>query len=74
MTPLHGLGDFLRELLLRVPMGMVRGMFLAMFIVLLLWVLSLPREEVTNPERRTQNLKPWAVLALVVQILIYSLL
>jgi hypothetical protein len=72
MSPLHGIGDFLRELLMRVPLEVVRGMFVAVFIVLLIWVLRLPREEVTNPDRTTQNLKPWAALALIVQLLIYS--
>jgi hypothetical protein len=74
MTPLHGIGDFLRDLLMQVPLGVVRGMFLAVFVLLLLWVIRLPREAVINPERTTQNLKPWAVLALIVQIIIYSIL
>jgi hypothetical protein len=77
MTPLHYIGDFLRGLLLQVPLPVVRVLFLAVPIVLLVWVLRLPRSETTSPEgagRWDENLKLWACVALAVQIVIYALL
>jgi hypothetical protein len=76
MTPLHHIGDFIREILLRVPLPAARGLFLATFLVVLLWVLTLPREETTDGAAgaNLRNLKPWAALALLVQIVIYALL
>ena len=75
MTPLHQFGEFLRELLLRVPLGGARLLFLATFIALLVWVLTLSPRETTDPAAGgTRNLKPWAVLALLVQLGIYALL
>lgn len=77
MTILHQIGELLRGLLLAVPLPWVRGLFLATFVALLVWVLRLPRAE-TTPERGAsrwdENLKVWAGLALVIQILIYALL
>jgi hypothetical protein len=76
MTPLHVLGDFFRDLLLKVPLGAVRVVFVLVPLGLLIWVLCLPRSE-TTPEGREsrwdENLKLWAGLALVIQVLIYSL-
>lgn len=76
MTPLHQIGDFLREVLLRIPLGAARGLMLATLLLVLLWVLRLPREETADPAAggNRRNLKPWAVLALLVQIAIYALL
>ena len=76
MTPLHYIGDFFRELLLRVPLAAVRGLFLITLVILLVWVLMLSREETTDPSAtgNRRNLKPWAVLALLVQIVIYAVL
>jgi hypothetical protein len=76
MTPLHHLGDFFRELLLRIPLGAARGLFLVTLILLLVWVLTRSREETTNPDPagKAANLKPWAVLALLIQIVIYAVL
>jgi hypothetical protein len=76
MTPLHHIGDFFRELLLRVPLEAARGVFLVTLVALLLWVLKLPAHETTDTDAagNRRNLKPWAVLALLVQIVIYALL
>lgn len=76
MTPLHEIGDYLRELLLRVPMGVVRGLFVLFPAAVLAWVLFLPRSQTTPPKAETrlsENLKIWAAAALVIQILIYWL-
>ena len=75
MTPLHAIGNFCRDLLLHVPLDVVRGLFVLLPVVLLIWVLRLPREETKPPKgnnRWDENLKLWAGIALVIQILIYS--
>ena len=77
MTPLHYIGGFVRNLLLQVPLPMVRVLFLAVPILLLIWVLRLPREATTPPQstgRTGENLKIGAAVALVIQIVIYSVL
>jgi hypothetical protein len=76
MTLLHHIGDFLRELLLRVPLGAARGLFVLTMIAVMLWVLSLPKRETADPASAAaaRDLKPWAVLALLVQVVIYALL
>lgn len=74
MTPLHHIGNFIRELMVPIPLWCVRGLFLGTLITVLIWVLKLPRET-TTPENAThwyQNLKIWACLALAIQIAIYS--
>jgi hypothetical protein len=77
MSPLHQIGNFLRELLLQIPLGAVRALFVLLLASLLVWVLSLPRSHVL-PDRPTaklsENLKFWAALSLVIQLLIYALL
>ena len=75
MTPLHALGSFLRDLLSQVPLSAVRVIFVLLPVVLLVWVLSLPRSETTPPDREPRwdaNLKLWAAVALLIQIAIYS--
>lgn len=77
MTVLHQFGGMLREVLLQVPLTAVRVLFVALPVVLLVWVLLLPREETTpsgRPSRAGENLKVWAAIALLVQVLIYSIL
>jgi hypothetical protein len=77
VTPLHYLGDLVRELFARIPLPVARAIFLAVPVLLLVWVLRLPREETTPPEgtgRWDANLKVWAAAALVLQIVIYALL
>jgi hypothetical protein len=76
MTPLHAIGNFLRDLLLKVPLEAVRVVFVLLLFALWIWVLRLPRAETTPPGRESrwdENLKLWASVALVIQILIYSL-
>lgn len=76
MTPLHQFGEFLRDLLLRVPLGAVRVLFVATLALLLVWVLRLPAQDVSGvaTSGKRHNLRPWAALALVVQLVIYLML
>lgn len=77
MTPFHHVGQLVRDGLLQIPMPVVRAFFLAVPVLLLVWVLQLPREKTTPPERSSHwgaNLKVWASVALIIQILVYSLL
>jgi hypothetical protein len=77
MTLLHYFGDFLRELLAAVPLGWVRVAFVALPMAVLAWVVALPKAH-TRPQRDqthwAEDLKIWAVLALLVQIAIYACL
>jgi hypothetical protein len=78
MSLLHSWGDLLRELLMRVPLEAARVLFVLFNLALLLWVLRLPKSQ-TQPSgsRRpslAENLKLWAALTLLIQILIYSFL
>ena len=77
MTPLHHIGEFFRNLLLHVPLGVARALFVAVPLTLLLWVLWLPRRQTTpgTPNSKpAENLKIWAALALGIQVLIYLIL
>jgi hypothetical protein len=77
MTPLHVWGEFIRRLLLSVPLPVVRILFILVPLALLVWVLFLPKKEVTQREGSGSlggNLKLWAAIALLIQILLYALL
>jgi len=79
VTPLHQVGDLFRQALLSVPLPLVRLLFVGSLVALLIWVVKLPRSATTataapgSPDS-TGNLKAGAVVALVIQIAIYSLL
>jgi hypothetical protein len=77
MTPLHHIGNFVRETLLLIPLGVVRILFVGILALLLIWVLQLPKSETTQPTgsgRWYDNLKIGASIALLIQIVIYSVL
>lgn len=76
-TPLHLIGEAVRNLLLLVPMWGARALFIALPVIVLVWVLRLPQAETTDVRAdgaRGVNLKWGAAAALVVQIVIYALL
>ena len=77
MSPLHHLGQYLREFLGQIPLSAVRLLFLATLAALLIWVLRLPAAMTTPPggaRRWDENLKFGACIALILQILIYAFL
>ena len=77
MTPLHHIGEFVRDALLGIPLWAVRALFVGSLVVLLVWVLRLPRTATTPREgarRWDENLKGPAALAVVIQLLVYLLL
>ena len=74
MTPLHHIGEFLRQRLLLIPLSAVRILFVGTLIILLFWVLRLPRSATTpvgGAKRWDENLKLGASIALLIQIVIY---
>lgn len=72
MTPLHHLGEYLRQALEAIPLPFARMLFLALLGGVLLWVLLLPRSETSGSSPRfAENLKLWATLALLIQLAIY---
>lgn len=73
MTPLHAIGDFFRALALAVPMPVVRALFVAVPVVLILWVL-LRRRDLDSDLRQARVLKLWAAAALAIQGLLYLFL
>lgn len=73
MTPLHAIGEFVRNLFLQVPMGAARALFLALPIVLLVWV-ARRKPDAVEPPALSRRLKFWATVALVIQIVIYCVL
>jgi hypothetical protein len=77
MTPLHWIGEAVRDVLTALPLPAVRGLFLSLPALVLLWVLRLPREATTAPAaegsgRWSANLKVGATVALVLQIVLYA--
>lgn len=76
MSPLHFVGEALRTALSQVPLGLVRAVFVAIPLLLMVWVLRLPSSQTTPPDGRGRwdsDLKLWAWLALGLQVLVYCL-
>jgi len=74
MTPLHQIGDLLREAFGLIPLWAARALFLALPVGLLIWVWFLPRaaaRPLDRPARWDENLKLWAAIALGLQVVIY---
>jgi len=75
MTFVHWVGDSLREQLLRVPMWGARWLFIGLLLLMMGWVVQLPSASVTPPGRRCEwyeDLRIWAWVALLFQVVMYS--
>ena len=74
-TPLHQFGEMLRNLMISIPMPVVRCLFIAFFVALIIWVIRLPKHRYTPPNEEikgwSSNLKIWALIALGLQVVIY---
>ena len=77
MTPLHQFGEALRSWLELVPLPLVRVLFVGVLVALVIWVIRLPSSVTTRDvgnQRWDENLKPAAIFALTIQIVVYLLL
>ena len=73
MTPLHHIGELVRNALSVIPPGALRVLFVALPTVVLIWVLRLPRQATTSEDARV-DLRWIAALALLIQIVIYTII
>ena len=67
-------GDIMRDWMLAIPMPVAKGVFIAWFLLLITWVMLLPKEEVIyKPQgsEREITLRPFAVASLSTMIVIY---
>lgn len=67
-------GEAMRNLVLMVPMPVAKGIFILYFLILIVWVASLPRKEsVFKLEmfKKEISLKPFAIFSLSLMIAIY---
>lgn len=75
MTFLHWIGNTLRGQLDQVSLSAARWSFITVFLLLMFWVVQLPSTQ-TMPEGKRSNwyedLRIWAWLALIFQVVIYS--
>jgi len=76
VTFLHWIGDTLRQLLEQVPLSVARWLMIGVFLLLMFWVVQLPSSAATPSERQSkwhEDLRIWAWLALMIQVVIYGL-
>ena len=76
MTILHYFGDQLRAVYLLVPLWAARGLFLAVLLGLMIWVVQLPKSATTpvaSEYHWHEDLRVWAWLALLIQLFVYAL-
>jgi hypothetical protein len=67
-------GEAMRSLALMVPMPVAKGIFILYFVILIVWVATLPREaSVFKPGmlKKEISLKPFAIFSLSLMIVIY---
>jgi hypothetical protein len=75
MTALHSIGQFIRDALQAIPLGVVRVAIVIGLSLLLLWIVRLPKSETTEEGQGGKgiDLRWGAALALLIQIAIYAL-
>ncbi len=72
--PLHWIGLLLRQGFGSIPLTVARGLFVAIPLLLMVWVMRLPDRDTTPKDRDchwSEDLKVWAWLALAIQVVIY---
>ena len=68
-------GDWLRNLSLLVPLWAAKGLFLLYPIILFIWVVLKDRSEVKGEvqlRKKEVDLRPYAAIALILQVVIYA--
>ena len=68
-------GDIMRSIVLAIPMALAKGIFIGYFLILLVWVMFLPKEEAQfQPSEggQTRTLKPMVAVSLAIIIAIYA--
>lgn len=76
MSPVHFIGEQLRSVFLMIPMWFVKGLFIAVPLTLMIWVVRLPTARAVPPgttHRWDEDLRIWAWLALALQVLVYCI-
>ncbi len=76
MTFLHWIGDALRQLFEQVPLSVAKWLLIGQFLALIFWVVQLRSSETTPQDHQSkwyEDLKIWAWLALMMQIVIYGI-
>ncbi|MBC8215536.1 MAG: hypothetical protein H8E64_03385 [Candidatus Marinimicrobia bacterium] len=69
-------GDWLRGLVMAINITVARGFFILYFVLLIIWVSTLPKDEILLKMRSTGkevNLRPYALAALTSQVIIYMI-
>lgn len=75
MTFLHTIGEVLRMQLESVPLGVAKWLMIGVLLLLLFWVIQVPSRKATPADRPSmwfEDLRIWAWLALMIQVVIYG--
>lgn len=75
MTFLHTIGDLLRVQLEQVPLNVAKWLMIGLFLVMLFWIIQVPTRKATPADRQSfwyQDLRIWAWLTLMIQVVIYG--
>tara|TARA_B100000700_G_scaffold57912_1_gene62845 strand:+ start:1433 stop:1717 length:285 start_codon:yes stop_codon:yes gene_type:complete len=67
-------GQFMRDILLNINLHIAKSLFIIYFLSITYWVYSLPKSEVILHDKNSGkdiNLKPFAISAMVMIIIIY---
>ena len=75
MTFFHWIGDLLRLQLDQVPLAVARWLIIGVLLVLMFWIVQLPTSQAVPPDREShwyEDLRVWAWVAVMFQILVYS--
>lgn len=75
MTFFHSIGDLLRSQFERVPLNVARWLMIAVFLAMLFGVIQVPSRKATPAGRQSfwyEDLRIWAWLTLMIQVVIYS--
>lgn len=70
-------GEALRNLTLMIPLWLAKGIFLAYFIGIAVWVWTLPKDDVIGevPQRKDPvDLRPYATASMIGMVIVYLIL